>query len=197
MLSVRLTIFSVMMLLLVFGSSLAQRPGPEFWRRLSCEPLEPRTKLEAFEEKYATVLVKGFTRIATVEVRGIRIDALELRDPRSSSRARGVVIALGEAAERPGDNRAYIDYEEIDSVISGLDAVAGVNETMTKLAGFEARYRTLGDLEIAVFRQTRSGMAATLSTGICNRVSSPLTLDDLAKVRAMIVEAKEKLDATK
>lgn len=200
MFSVRLTIFSMMMLLLVCCSSMAQRPGPEFWRRVSCEPLEPRTKLETFEEKYATVLIKGFTRISTVEVRGIRIDALELRDPRNSSRARGVVIALREvetAGERPGDSRAYIDYEEIDAVISGLDAVAGVNETMTKLAGFEARYRTLGDLEIAVFRQTRSGTAATLSTGICSRVSSSLTLDELAKVRAMILEAKEKLDATR
>ena len=200
MLSVRLTIFSVMILLLVCCSSMAQRPGPEFWRRVSCEPLEPRTKLEAFEEKYATVLIRGFTRITTVELRGIRIDDLELRDPRNSTRARGIVIALREAeaaGERPGDNRAYIDYEEIDSVISGLDAVAGVNETMTKLAGFEARYRTLGDLEIAVFRQTRSGNAASLSTGICNRTVTYLTLDELAKVRAMIVEAKEKLEQSR
>jgi len=200
MLSVRLTIFSVMMLLLVCCSTLAQRPGPEFWRRVSCEPLEPRTKLEAFEEKYATVLVKGFTRITTVEIRGIRIDALELRDPRNSTRARGVVIALREAetaGERSGDNRVYIDYEEIDSVISGLDAVAGVNETLTKLASFEARYRTLGDLEIAVFRQTQRGMAASLSTGVCNRTITYLTLDELAKVKAMILEAKEKLDQSR
>ena len=200
MFSMRLTIFSVMMLLLVCCSTLAQRPGPEFWRRVSCEPSEPRTKLEAFEVKYATVLIKGFTRIATVELQGIRIDAIELRDPRNASRARGVVIALREvetAGERPGDNRAYIDYEEIDSVISGLDAVAGVNETMTKLSGFEGRYRTLGDLEIAVFRQTQRGMAASLSTGICNRAITYLTLDELAKVRAMILEAKEKLDATR
>jgi hypothetical protein len=60
--------------------------------------------------------------------------------------------------------------------------------------GFEARYRTYGDLEIAVFRQTRSGNAVTLSTGICERVTASLSLDDLAKVKAMIQEAKTRLD---
>ena len=72
MFSMRLAIFSVMMLLLVCCSGLAQKPGPEFWRRVSCEPIEPRTKLEAFEEKYATVLIRGFTRIATATRRSAR-----------------------------------------------------------------------------------------------------------------------------
>src|SRR5258708_26824091 len=87
--------------------------------------------------------------------------------------------------EGGGDNRVYIDYEEIDSVISGLDAVAGVNETLTKLAGFEARYRTLGDLEIAVFRQTQRGMSARLSTGVCNPAIEYVTLAELAQIKDM------------
>ena len=63
-----------------------------------------------------------------------------------------------------------------------------------QLAGFEARYRTLGDLEIGVFRQTRTGTAVVLTTGICDLATRHLTLDDLAKVRAMIHEAKTRLD---
>jgi len=48
--------------LLLFCSSFAyaQKPGPEFWRKVSCEPLEPRTMLEALEVKYTTVVLKGF-----------------------------------------------------------------------------------------------------------------------------------------
>lgn len=193
----RLTVFSMMMFWLFCASSLGQRPGPQFWRPLSCEPFEPRTKLEAFEAKYSTVLIKGFTRISTLEVRDVRVDALEVRDLGNPSRALGIVIALREPGERPRENRAFIDYEEIDAVIGGIDAVARVNETVTKLAGFEARYRTLGDLEIGVFRQTRSGTAVTLSSGICDKVIVSLTLDELAKVRAMVVEAKGKLDEIK
>ena len=69
-----------------------------------------------------------------------------------------------------------------------------IDESATKLVGFEARYRTRGDLEIAVFRQTRSGNAVLMSTGICERVTGTMSLDDLAKVKAMIQEAKGRLD---
>lgn len=182
-------------LLLFCGmTALAQRPGPEFWRRVSCEPFEPRTKLEAFEDRHSTVVIKGFTRITTVEVPGVRIDAVEMREMGNVSRAKGIVVSLREGGERPRENRAFIDYEEIDPLLNAIDAVGRVDETSTKLAGFEARYRTLGDLEIGVFRQTRTGTAVTITTGICDHATQRLTLDDLAKVRAMIQEAKSRLD---
>ena len=76
-----------------------------------------------------------------------------------------------------------------------IDFSAKVNETVTKLAGFEARYRTRGDLELVVFRQGRaSGTAASVTTGICDRVTGMLTLDELALLRAHIAEAKTRLD---
>ncbi len=147
--------------------------------------------------KYASVLLKGVTRITVPEVHDVRVDALEIRDFGNASRSTGIVVALRESGERPREERAFVDYEEIDSLISGIDALAHANETMTKLAGFEARYRTLGDLEIGVFRQTRSGAAVTLSAGICDELTLSLTLDDLAKLRAMILEAKARLDEIK
>ena len=101
---------------------------------------------------------------------------------------------LREGGERPEDNRAFVDYEEIDSLLNAIDAIGRVDETATKLVGFEARYKTLGDLEISVFRQTRSGTAVIISTGICDRATPTLSLDDLGKVKAMIQEAKARLD---
>jgi hypothetical protein len=190
---IRLTLFSTLMLFCA-GTALAQRPGPEFWRRVTCEPLEPRTKLEALEDRHSTVIIKGFTRITTVEVPGMRIDALEMREMGNVSRAKGIVIVLREGGERPRENRAFVDYEEIDPLLNAIDAISRVDETMTKLAGFEAKYRTLGDLEIAVFRQTRSGTAVIVTTGICDLARATLSLDDLAKVKAMVQEAKTRLD---
>lgn len=175
-------------------AALAQRPGPQFWRRVGCEPLEARTKLEALEDRQNTVIIKGFTRITTLEVRGVRVDAVEMRELSNVSRARGIVISLREGGERPNENRAFIDYEEIDPLLNAIDVVSRVDETVTKLAGFEARYRTFGDLEIGVFRQTRTGTAVFLQTGICDRATQALSLDDLAKVKAMIQEAKTRLD---
>jgi hypothetical protein len=191
--------FVLLLLLLFCGSALAQRPGPQFRRPLACEPLEPRTKLEAIEWRYEKVLVKGFSQIATLNARGadVRIDAMELKDTDSATRAIGLAIAIRESGENPRENRSFIDYEEIDRLLKALDAIARVNESVTRLASFEARYRTLGDLEIVVFRQSRIGNAVSLTSGTCDRVTGLLTLDELDKLKAYIVEAKTRLDEIK
>lgn len=196
----RLVLLSALVLFCA-GLALAQRPGPEFWRKVGCEPLEPRTKLEAIEDRHSSVIIKAFTQITTVEVNGVRIDAVEMRELGNVSRAKGIVIVLREGegsrqegGSRPRENRAFVDYEEVDGLLNAIDAISRVDETMTRLPGFEARYKTLGDLEIGVFRQTRRGTAAIMTTGICDRASQLLTLDELAKVRAMIQEAKTRLN---
>ena len=196
-------ILTGLMLMLLCSSALAQRSGPEFRRPLACEPLEPRTRLEAIESRYERVITKGFTQYASLIVRGveIRLDAIEMKDTADATRALGFVVALKEVSERPGErfgeNRSFIDYEEIDRLIKAIESVSKVNETMSKLASFEARYRTRGDLEVNVFRQTRSGTAASLSSGICDRVTALLTLDDLDKLRGYLIEAKGRLDEIK
>jgi len=192
----KMILFSTMMLI-CSGVAMAQRPGPEFWRRVGCEPFEPRTKLEALDDRHSTVIIKGFTRITTVDVRGVRIDAVEMKEMGNVSRAKGLVVSLREGGERPRENRAFVDYEEIEPLLNAIDAISRVDETATRLTGFEARYRTQGDFEIGVFRQTRSGTAVIMSTGICDLATQTLTLDDLAKVRSMIQEAKNRLDEVK
>jgi len=166
--------------------------------------LEPRTKLEALEDRHSTVIIRGFTRITTVVVPGVRVDAVEMRALGNVSRAKGIVVQLrepgersGEGRERPNENRAFVDYEELEPLLNAIDSMVRVDETTTRMPGFEARYKSLGDLEIGVFRQTRSGTAVILATGICDRATQTMTLDDLGKVKAMIQEAKTRLDELK
>jgi hypothetical protein len=196
----RQTILLSTLVLICACTALAQRPGPEFWRKVSCEPYEPRTKLEELDERYNSVIIKGFAGITTVDVRGVGIEVVEMRDTRKTPVptgvlfAKGIVVVLREGGERPNDNRAFVDYEEIDPLLNAIDAISRVDETATKLPGFEARYKTMGDLEISVFRQTRSGRAVIIRTGLCDRATTTLSLDDFAKVKAMIQEAKARLD---
>lgn len=186
---------TILFLLLIFVvTATAQRPGPEFWRKLTCEPFEPRTTLEALEDKQTTVVLKGFTRITTLEIRGIRIDAVEMRELGNVARAKGVAIVLREGSGRERDNRAFVDYDELDPLINAIDVLNKIDETSTKLAGFEARYRTRGDFEMRVFRQTARGTALLLQTGLCEPATQTLSLDDLAKLKAMLMEAKQRLD---
>ena len=184
------------LVLICSAAALAQRPGPQFWRKVTCEAFEPRTKLEEIEDARG-LIIKGFTRITTVDVRGVRIDAIEMRDLRSPNGialSKGLVVSLREGGERPNEDRAFVDYDEIDYLLNAIDVISRVDETATKLPGFEARVRTRGDLEISVFRQTRSGTAVTMRTGICDYATVAMSLDDLAKIKAMIQEAKTRLD---
>ena len=197
----RLILLSVLSLLCFVAAFAQQRPGPEFWRKVGCEPFEPRTRLESIDEARGAVIIKAFTQITTIEVNGVRIDAVDMRMQGNVNRAKGIAVVLREGegsrqdgGNRPRENRAFVDYDEIDALLNAIDAVARVDETMTRLPGFEARYKTHGDLEIGVFRQTRRGTAAIMTTGICDRASQLLTLDELAKVKAMIQEAKMRLD---
>jgi hypothetical protein len=191
----RTILFSTLMLICC-GAALAQRPGPQFWRKVTCEAFEPRTELERLEDARG-LIIKGFTRITTVDVRGVRIDAIEMRDmrgPNGIGLSKGLVVSLREGGERPDEDRAFVDYDEIDYLLNAIDVISRVDETATKLPGFEARVRTRGDLEISVFRQTRSGTAVTMRTGICDYATVSMSLDDLAKIKAMIQEAKTRLD---
>ena len=199
------TILFSLLVVVCGGAAMAQRPGPEFWRKVGCEPLEPRTKLEQLEDSRG-LIIKGFTRITTIDVRGVRIDAIEMRrlDERSENEnpvvfgaVKGHVVVLREGGDRPNENRAFVDYDEIGLLLNAIDVISRVDETATKLPGFEARYRSRGDLEISVFRQTRSGTAVTMTTGICDFATVSMSLDDLAKFKALIQEAKTRLDDTK
>ena len=199
MTSLRLNAFLALIFLsLCCGTMIAQRPGPQFWRRATCEPYEPRTKLEDFETKYGTLVFKGFTRIQPLDFHGVLVDAVEMREVGGNARAAGLTITLVPGGDQqPRDNRAFVDYEEIDTLVSVIDTLSRANETMTKMVGFEGRYRTKGDLELRVFRQTRSGTAITLSSGVCEQTLVTLSLDDLARIKAMIQEAKGRLDESK
>ena len=81
---------------------------------------EPNSKLEDSHG----LIIKGFTRITTVDVRGVRIDAIEMRDLRSPNGialSKGLAVSLREGGERPNENRAFVDYREIDSLLNAID----------------------------------------------------------------------------
>jgi len=103
-------------------------------------------------------------------------------------------IALREGGDRPNDNRAFVDYAEIDPLLGAIDSLSRLDESSTKLTSFEARYQTHGDLEMVSFRQTNRGTAVTVTTGICEKATVTMSLDEFGKFKAMIQEAKARLD---
>ena len=175
-------------------SVLAQKPKSESRFHRTCDLVGPLTKLEEFDARWETVIVRGSTHVMTLNGRDgtVDVDAIELRDESNGTRATGVIVELRDSA------KVFIDYEEIDPLIAAWDRVARTDDTITKLNNFESHYRSRGDLEISVFRQTPGGaVAGSVSGGVCTRVKILLSLDELTKLRFMISQAKARLDEIK
>ena len=161
---------------------------------------EPRNKLEDFDGRAETLLIKGRTWIGTIRGQNgtARVEATEIRDSAASARATGVIITIMATGGPPGDIRTLIDYEEIDLLVKAIDTAAKAGDSITQLTHFEVRYRTRGDFEIMVFKQlSDNAIAAAIEGGFFDRSRLLLTLDELTKLRWMIVQAKEKLDEIK
>lgn len=184
----------------------AQRAQTQARFHRTCDLVGPLTRLEEFDARWETVIVRGSTRIMTT-LNGrngtANVDAVELRDDGNGARATGAVVELRDTSRQdsthpPEEAIVFVDYEEIDALITAWDRVLKTDDTITKLNNFESHFRSRGDMEISVFRQTPGGaVAAYVSGGICTRVKILLSLDDAIKLRWMIVQAKARLDELK
>src|SRR2546425_12778763 len=111
----RSLLLSALIMAASFGSVCAQRRervppprDPQFY--------VPRNKLEEFESRMETILIKGRTYVATLRAQNgtARVEATEIRDTRNGERVNGVVITIVADGGPPGDIRSLIDYDEIE-----------------------------------------------------------------------------------
>jgi hypothetical protein len=198
----RLLIFSFLIMVVSLGAVQAQRR----WERLP-PPRDPqfyvpRNKLEDIDGRMETLLIKGRHWVGTLRAQNgsARVEAFEVRDTHNSDRATGVLITFvpADANSRADEIRSMIDYEEIDGLIKMVDTMIKADDSVTKLSHFEVRYRTRGDFEVMVFKQqTGTSVAAAIEGGFFDRLRLFLIMDDLIKLRFMIVQAKERLDEIK
>ena len=191
--------------MLVIGASFSSSFAQTRWQRLPAprDPqfYVPRNKLEEIDGRHETVLVRGRTWVGSLRATNgsARVEATEIHDS-TGARATGAVITVTAAEQREEreEIRSMIDYEEIDALVRAIDTATKASDSVTKLTHFEVRYRTRGDFEIMVFKQLSSGsIAAAIEVGFYERTRLLMSLDDLTKLRWMIVQAKEKIDEMK
>ena len=161
------------------------------------EPLPPKTELEALQLETGAVIVRGSQRVGSVRAQGpgrVDVSALEVVDTGSGRRARGVAVEVEEGGERGREVTAFVDYEELDGLIKGLESVGKVDRGETQLPSYEVSFRTKGDLVVSVF-SSRGGLArCVVSAGEFSSARVPIPLDELANLRTLISTAKNRLD---
>jgi hypothetical protein len=163
-------------------------------------PIQPKTKLEAFQAQDGVVIVRGFSQIG--EVRGqygstVTLEVKEFTNAASAKRELGMTIVVKETLRLERENTSYIDYDEIPSLLAGIDYIAKVTKTATKLDNFQADYRTKGDLRVSTFNDNHGETLAAVASGRIGSTSAYFKLSELAKFRQLVADAKSKLDGIK
>lgn len=160
---------------------------------------QPATKLEAFSARTGIVLVKGFTTLGTVNGMGrVSIDVREFRDASNPKSAQyGVTFEVKESGRLERENTSYIDEDEIDSLIKGLDYISKIDRSVTTFGNFEAHYRTKGDLSLVVFSSRGGDVSLAVSSGRIGRTQAFLKLADVEQIRSLLGEAKKTIASAK
>ncbi len=195
----------ILLLLTLFVFTSAEAQGRRERLPLPRDPqfYQPRNKLEDFDGRFETLLVRGRHVVGTVRGQGglARVEATEIRDSTTGETASGAVVTIIVGGAPPAnsgpleDIRSLIDYDEIDALLKAMDGAAKASETITRLSHFEVRYRTKSDFEVMVFKQLENNVvAAAVEVGFFERSRLYLSIDELVRLRWMIAQAKERLD---
>lgn len=182
-------IFSVLSLFL-FSTSVAAQETVEI-------ETEPKTKLEAFRVRTGVVIIKGYSRIGSAtgpEGSSIVVEALEFREVVSRSKEYGVTVEVREAGNTGRRGVSFIDYDEIDPLLKGLEYLSKIDSSVTQLNRFEADYRTRGEAIFSAFSSRGGNVTITISAGVFRRATSVFRLEDLKAIRGLFIEAKNQLD---
>jgi len=159
---------------------------------------EPKTKLEAFQVQTGTVVIRGYSEIGRVTALGsVWVNAMELTDITSGRKQSGVLIEVKESGRLENTDRSFIDYDEVDALLKGLEYISKATSDVTKLKMFEATYKTKGDFRAATYSSTPGKIEAVVTSGYIRPASAFLSLQQLAELRSLIVQAKQKLDSVK
>lgn len=162
-------------------------------------PQEPPTKLEAFAARIGVVIIKGSSSMGSITGRlgaSVSVESKEFLDAGTGRREFGIVIDVKKGGDVPSLRRSYIDYDEINSLVSGIDYLLKLQSSITKLDSFQASYQTKGAFKITTFSGGNQMMAA-ISIGETTPVNVLLSLSKLDDLRTLIINAKNKLDAIK
>lgn len=185
-------LISVLLLSAAAITCAAQEP------QVSPTPEEFQTKLETLMSETGALIVKGYTRVGSMNgSRGAAyVTAWEVTNARTGHREQGVTVEIGEATQNRPDfeERAYLDYDELDPLLKGIEHILKLDDRATKLSRYEAQYQTRGGLVLVTFN-TPNGYLSALSTGGGRRPRFVLRPTGLAEFKNLLESAKEVLDA--
>lgn len=159
----------------------------------------PSTKLEAFSTRTGIVVIKAYTTLGVVDGMGrVSVDAREFRDASNPKQAQyGVAFEVKENGRLERENTSFVDEDEIDSLIHGLEYISKIDKSVTTLGNFEAQFRTKGYLAMTVFSGRGGEISLAVESGRIGKTSAILKLGDAEQIKKLLVQAKSVIAAAK
>jgi hypothetical protein len=157
---------------------------------------EPATKLEAFMAQDGAVVIRGSSRVGGV--RGepgcvVAVESKEVKIVGSGERALGITVEVRRLDGRDPGRTSYVDFEELPSLLSGLEYMGRLERSASSLDQLEADYRTKGGLAVTLYN-TSSGMKAVVASGVVGRATATLEFVDFLRLRQLLQSAYDALN---
>ena len=147
------------------------------------------------EVQTGKVILKNYTYIGSVSgFSGIAlVTAYEFVDAQAGRKEYGIGLEIKETGRSEREGRAYVDYDEIDALLRGIDYIIKIERSPT-LENFEAQYRTRGEFGVATFIRPNGALQAEVFIGLFRKAGVTISLGKLADFRKLIADAKTALD---
>jgi hypothetical protein len=155
----------------------------------------PATEIENFELQTGAVIVKGYGQIGSLATSAgvISVRCKESANTITGLKEYGIAVGL-----TSNDARGFlvVDYDELDSLIRGVDFLGKITYDATTLPSFDATFTTKSGLRIVAHSERRQGgIQDFLQFADATRIS--LTSDQLSQFENLISQAKTSLDEMK
>jgi len=154
------------------------------------------TELETFEAQTGTVIVKGAGQIGSMAIGNVNITVIckESKDVTTSQKEYGAAVEIGENNQR--GVRMMIDYDEMDSLLNGLNYLAQIDSNVTTLPTFVASYVTKSGLRVGAYTSQRRGaIQYFLQDSSINSPKLLISSAQLNQFEDLMEQAKKNLDA--
>jgi hypothetical protein len=159
-----------------------------------------KTKLEQFSAKTGVVIIRGFQKIGSIQGlynTSVNIESKEFTNVTDSTKQYGITIETFEEDGRyDKKHTSYIDFDEIDSLTQGIDYIFKVKPNVTEFENFQADYKTKANLEISTY-STENKVMAAITSGTIGGVAAFFNIEDLPKIKNLLLEAKKKIESIK
>lgn len=168
---------------------------PTWAQQARHEAAEPTTALERLQLTHGQLVIKGYSTVASIALPQGGHVAVEVTELRAGGhRTRGLVIEVREGTRIERTERAFVDADEVAALITATAALAETKGDITKLAEFEASFKTRGGLSVTTFS---SGGRIVFSVAAGRALRSHAFLRERSLVERFVValkDAKEQLD---